>query len=987
MGGISPVQQNKHQAGYHSHCAQIMKGAASNDLHNSAFRRNSSQSNLAHSQSNLLLQRVEIGAGVARCQSAETLSLLGNKLALVGECNSGKSRLLSLLQVALSGRLFEDPQQFLNFCDVRHASQLEENDERALTVHFEVAPALLKKLKLLFVCYTLSLRFDLESISATNAPSTIKNILEVVRNQSQEQDNSFAHLAVSYRLRQEANQLFLCITVFSDDLVWLHDKLPLQEETIATSSSPSTQEEPAAYTDFALRSKFLFDSLLVKMISMKANLSFRSGEKRVTKTEAKPRMHPQSTTPPSSPLVQKVEKPVRATSEEQIKPSTRVMKEEEQEHSTPAVPTVPDVRKVQPFSWNTLLDSPLAGIVSHLQPLQVADQGRSPFQSVFVSMLNHAATFMSYDTFRRTLPAEVDPGQTNIVAEENVGEILDDMMNSGSPSAAFQLQQIKEAIQMFLGHSLQVKISLARVLQRFFRARDMTVMPLPLKRILSGADFLLEPSMSDSTDSKSMNKKLWFLCQLLPDPEFAPTLVYDKFAAFLAEYEGQGALQKLEDLFKVPLVISSSSEIEITFVRGGTQPPIAWGDASSTFRHILLLLTAVHRKSGGSFILDQPECFLSPSVQQQISRHLLQQLSAKTMIVVTNSPSFLSTDCLRTAVRLCNDPTHGTTRLNRFQAGGSMTSQKMVVVDPQVRNLLFSQKVLLVDGMSNLRLVNGLHALLENEPDVIDTLENKLNRHGLSLDIKRLLNWTIVNTQAAAGLHPYVVAYGYRIPALMVSSRATAKVAGHSLSRDTAQNSAAFQYIQQVYGESKMMDLLQELFREVEGLRGTMQKLNLQKGQQLRSGEKSRLQTLEDQLRPELNAAEANLHVMINTELAKYSLFTWENGAGNMVAKTPRAAQKLYTAWENLVGAGQKEESRDYKRAQQWLCDMEEESQQGNQVWRFLPLPAISAAVRLLITEANEEFLRFCASLSRQPDLVSQPPHLLRPSIQSNAQS
>ena len=90
--GISPVQQNKHQAGYHSHCAQIMKGAASNDLHNSAFRRNSSQSNLAHSQSNLLLQRVEIGAGVARCQSAETLSLLGNKLALVGECNSGKCR-------------------------------------------------------------------------------------------------------------------------------------------------------------------------------------------------------------------------------------------------------------------------------------------------------------------------------------------------------------------------------------------------------------------------------------------------------------------------------------------------------------------------------------------------------------------------------------------------------------------------------------------------------------------------------------------------------------------------------------------------------------------------------------------------------------------------------------------------------------------------------------------------------------------------------
>lgn len=971
-----------------------MKGPASNDLHNSAFRRNSSQSNLSHSQSNLLLQRVEVGAGVARCQNAETLTLLDHKLTLVGECNAGKSRLLSLLQVALSGRLFDEPRRYLDFCDVQAPAQLAESEERALTVHFGVAPALLKKLKLLFVCYTLSLRFELESVSATNAPSMIKNILEVVRTQSADQDSLFANLAVSYRLRREGDELFLCITVFSDDLVWLHDKLPLREGAIMSSAAPPTQEEAAAYTDFALRSKFIFDSLLVKLISMKANLSFRSGEKRVTKTEAKPRMVPQSTTPPSSPLAHPAKKPARATSEEHIKPSTRPAPPSEDddrdgadvpEHSAPAVPSVPDVRQVQPFTWNTLLESPLSGIVSHLQPFQVADQGRSPFQSVFAALFNHAATFMSYDVFRHAMPSDTDPEHTNIVSEDNVGEILDDMMNSGSPSSAFQLQQIKEAIQMVLGYSLQVKISLARVLRRFFRARHMTKMPLPLKRILSGADLLLDPSLCDSTESRAMHKKLWFLCQLLPDPEFPPELVSTKFLDFLAEFEGQGAVQKLEDLFKVPLVVADTMDIQIAFVRGGEHAPIAWADASSTFRHILLLLTAVHRKSGGSFILDQPESFLSPALQHQISRHLLQQLSAKTMLVVTNAPSFLSTDCLQTTVRLCSDATRGSTRLARFQAGSMPTSMR--VVDPELRGLLFAQKVLLVDGVSNLRLVNGLHALLESEPDVIDTLESKLNRHGLSLDIKRLLNWTVINAQAAAGLHPYVVAYGYQIPALMISSRATAKVAGHSLSRETAQNSAAFQYIQQVYGESKMMDLLQELFREVEGLRGTMQKLNLQKGQQLRSGEKSLLQTLEDQLRPELNAAEANLHVMINNELATYSLFTWENGAGNMVAKTPRAAQKLYTAWENLVGAGQKEESKDYKRAQQWLCDMEEESAQGNQVWRFLPLSAISAAVRLLITEANEEFLRFCASLSRQPDLVALPPHLLRPSIQSNAQS
>eukprot|EP00012_Vannella_robusta_P004435 CAMPEP_0206192362 /NCGR_PEP_ID=MMETSP0166-20121206/5915_1 /ASSEMBLY_ACC=CAM_ASM_000260 /TAXON_ID=95228 /ORGANISM="Vannella robusta, Strain DIVA3 518/3/11/1/6" /LENGTH=124 /DNA_ID=CAMNT_0053608847 /DNA_START=111 /DNA_END=482 /DNA_ORIENTATION=- len=120
--------------------------------------------------------------------------------------------------------------------------------------------------------------------------------------------------------------------------------------------------------------------------------------------------------------------------------------------------------------------------------------------------------------------------------------------------------------------------------------------------------------------------------------------------------------------------------------------------------------------------------------------------------------------------------------------------------------------------------------------------------------------------------------------------------------------------------------MLQEIFRDVEGLRGTLQQLDLQKAQQLRQGEQSRLQELENQLKPELNILEAKLQTNISSVLSEYGMFSWENGVGHMIAKTPESVKRLFLAWSQLPFAKNEDLSdavKDQSRAQQWMRSLE----------------------------------------------------------------
>ena len=838
------------------------------------------------------------------------------------------------------------------------------------------------KLKLLYVCYTLALRFDLKTVTESTADSIIKNILEGLKVPSKkEKESSFTGLSVSYKVtREEAKGPLLEVMVRSGDLVWLYQRLPLSEGGRNTPG-PAI---PSISTDFAIRDRFLYDSMIVQHVSMKAGLTFKStnGKMRVpiepvAESKPTPSLMQEAKPPPSSanqeakPLPQNAgfDGPeedfpltIRSSSQEEISEP----KESADPFSETVLVTFPE-GEVPAFSWKVLKESPLAKILQFLDPLEVGDFACSPFQLVMQGLLSSSATFLSRDAFRTRLAGQKD---ANVVVEESIGSIFESMLLSGSHSDASQISQINEATQLLLGHSLELRVPLCRLLDHYISARELEEPPAQVTKTLQGSDQLLEPVAQEKEKDRAMKKKLWLLCQLLADSDIPPSTIRSKFLGFVQDTPN--GLQQLERLFKVPLYVSHEPRTLIRFASSREGYFVAWEEASSTFRQVLLLLTTIHRRVGGSFFLDQPEASLSISMQQQMCRHILQQLSGKSMLLITDKTSFLPSDCMQVAVRVSLD-SEGAVHLSTLREG---ILSKVLRVDPGIRQLLFAQKVLLVDGAANLRLINGLYDLLESEPEVIDTLECNLNRNGLALDVERLLNWTVMNPQAASGVHPYVVTYGYQIPTLVVSSTAAVQAPGQPLSQESVMRTSSFQYIQQVYGETKQANLLEEIFREVEGLRGTLQKLQIQKAQHLREEERGRMQELEDQLRPSLNAAEAQLRPAISQELSQMGIFSWEYGAGHMIAKTPLAAKKLYSAWAQLPATS--ESTQDSQRAQQWLRDLETDPKQCEVVWRFLPLPAVTAAVRLLIMDENEEFIRLCASLGRQPELTKEAPFLPR---------
>lgn len=871
-----------------------------------------------------------------------------------------------------------------NFCN--HKDQPAE-----ITLRFKIPNSLVPKFKLLFICYTLGLRFELINITKESAKILMERIKSLITQENDSLPNgkveNFTTLTVSYQIDSSSSGRFLAIVISSSDLLWLHERIPFENKDSKIVSA-----------DYALRDKFIFDSFLIKYIPMKKNMSFKSSKSSKVQIKPPPQQKEEINSNSSKLSLNKEIKP-QPKSEEQEPESSNV--EEENKNEKPSRKSSLAEHLIQPFSWDLLFESPLKLLHNDLSPLKIKDNQISPFRHTFQTLLADSASFFSSSEFPLVLGGLA---RCNIISMNNIEYFYENMITSGSLADLHQIQQIDTGFKTLLGYTVNIKISLKRTVDFFLNLRNQReINSQHIDIIKRNSNQLLIDSVNNSNkiiaDEDNIDKKIWHYIQLLLDSDIDGTIVHKKFKSLFSDGNCEVIIQKLSRVFRLPLFVSNSYKppsndhhlshnnhhhqaVDIQFIKcDDVTNIIPFNESGSSLKQILLILSCIHRRGGGTFFIDQPENFLSLHLQNQIRRYIMQQLASKHCFFITGSPNFLPEDCLQNVVHIQEISPRKLLFTKFIEKSKIERTSKIdnilndILLDPKIRSLLFSDKILMADGGANLRIINGLYSLIENDPTIVDTLERKLNSNGLALDIDNLLGWSVINTKAVSGIHPLTITFGYQIPSLVVSSTNNASIAGQPLSRELVQVSPAFSHISQVFGEEERDEILIDAFRDVEGLRGTLQQLGLTKGQQLRKGEQSRMQELENQLRPELNMLENKLPGNISAALNEFGIYSWENGIGHMIAKTPKAASILFSAYSKNSNSNiDKEVVNDQSQAQQWLHSIEADPLQCDLIWRNLPLSAIKKVVKSLISEENEEFLQFCSILSRKATPLDKVP-------------
>lgn len=856
--------------------------------------------------------------------------------------------LLKLLQLALSGNLMSFPEDIEEFIN-------ESAESVGITLRFSIHSGLSSQLKFLIICYTLALRFDLSEINEdSKAEDMAEKLFFIACSDTCDNDYDFSNLLVGYQVETKGKEKALIITISSGDILWLHERIPFYRGDSWDNSMLSS--------DYSLRDKFIFDSLIINQrLPMKKNISFSS--KKRQEILKKPRL--------SSSMVGEDSLSEKDIDDILLEDALKENHNEKDNVVKEELPlSLPKVT-VKQFDWNDLLESLLGQkLEQFFDGIIIQNHIFSPFRQTFLHLLSDSSSFYCTEDeiANSTSPLK------NIVSLNNIENILEELAFSQNRMDTQQFRQITIGFKALTGLKLDVKVSVSNIVNKFLNYRKQSNSK-EIERIMDRLEGLI------SSKASKLERGVYVLVQMLIDPEIPEDVVIKKFDSFFNQYqsEQEEILRKLKQIFLIQLNYSPVP-VQIEFSLENTDNnSIIFSKAGSSLKHLLLLIVTVHRRYGGCIILDQPEIFLSLQQQSQFRQYLSSYMKTNSLILITYSAEMLPGDCIYSCIRF-NRNSNNTIQLSKYLSGktNQLHCGDSFIMCSTIKELLFSKKILIVDNIASVRVLEALFSLLETDPEMIHILESSLNRSGLSLDISKLLSWKVIDSTSITDVHPSVITYGFNIPSLILSSIVTT-ASGNALTREIAQACPAFQYLRQVYGDNLVNDTLNSIFQAVEGVRGTLQRLNLQKHEELRAGEKTLLSGLEDELRPQLNLLEGQLQKNMQETLSKYNIHYWENTIGHMIAKTQTATETLFSAWLKHPLAESYDEDDAYAiYSQQWLRDLETNTIQANLTWRYLPLIAIKSAVRLLITEENEEFLHFCDVLGSDPNYIEMTPQLIK---------
>jgi energy-coupling factor transporter ATP-binding protein EcfA2 len=176
------------------------------------------------------------------------------------------------------------------------------------------------------------------------------------------------------------------------------------------------------------------------------------------------------------------------------------------------------------------------------------------------------------------------------------------------------------------------------------------------------------------------------------------------------------------------------NETFIHIIKGNYPVPI--DQAASGLYEILFLLTAVIGESERTLLLDEPELHLHPTMQKRIL-NLLSEFGTKDrnqIVLITHSPYLVSAEGKKSTWRFTASP-KGTKVHNIGKALSELQRQEKGKFDlklstPDVRSILFSRGVILVEGLSDKITVEQIDRFLsakekganldENEWSVLD---------------------------------------------------------------------------------------------------------------------------------------------------------------------------------------------------------------------------------------------------------------------------
>ncbi len=154
-------------------------------------------------------------------------------------------------------------------------------------------------------------------------------------------------------------------------------------------------------------------------------------------------------------------------------------------------------------------------------------------------------------------------------------------------------------------------------------------------------------------------------------------------------------------------------------------------DASSGTKEIVLVLTALHACDASTVLLDEPGAHLHPGVLQNLRNWIYYHCAGQSLMIITHSQEMIEGSFFENTYqcRLRNCYSH-LTRLEMQREG----KVAWFINEPTIRPILFSHRVLFVEGISDARFVQAvefflskkLHAYTMLNCDII-RLESKNN--------------------------------------------------------------------------------------------------------------------------------------------------------------------------------------------------------------------------------------------------------------------
>jgi predicted ATP-dependent endonuclease of OLD family len=160
--------------------------------------------------------------------------------------------------------------------------------------------------------------------------------------------------------------------------------------------------------------------------------------------------------------------------------------------------------------------------------------------------------------------------------------------------------------------------------------------------------------------------------------------------------------------------------------------PVAMEQTASGIHEILLLLTAIIGESDKVLLLDEPELHLHPTMQKRILNLLICESKAKDhnqIMLITHSPYLTYTDNMDTIWRLTKTE-EGTKVHNLGEVLSSFEDeekQKIAIklASPDLRSILFSRGVILVEGPSDKIVVEQIDRYLSTKKKGAEIDENE----------------------------------------------------------------------------------------------------------------------------------------------------------------------------------------------------------------------------------------------------------------------